>query len=116
MSNPENPSTWLPEPAANRAPNAVDWTDPGAPYVSSLAYRYRRDEHCTGVDVIKAQYAIDLEKRLRTALVRAEALERDLKQARKETSRAREEAKMLHKILYRRVTACARRNKRKGVA
>lgn len=65
MSNPENPSTWLPEPAANRAPNAVDWTDPGAPYVSSLAYRYHRDEHCTGVDVIKAQYAIELELRLR---------------------------------------------------
>lgn len=64
--NPSHaPGEWLPQPAEFRPENAVPWTDPNAPYVSSYAFRYHRDEACTGVDVIKVQYAIDLEKRLR---------------------------------------------------
>ena len=81
MSTQETPSAWLPEPPAYRAPNGVDWTDPDAPYVSTLAYRYHRDGICDGVDVIKAEYAIDLEKRLRrlaAAMAILEMRRRDL--------------------------------------
>ncbi len=65
MNAQETPSAWLPEPAEYRACNCVEWTDPDAPYVSSYAFRFQRDELCDGVDVIKVQYAIELEKRLR---------------------------------------------------
>lgn len=58
-------------PDSIRRPDTVPWYDPEAPYTSSYAIRilrYPGDRSVDSVDVVKVQYVIELEKRLKIAL------------------------------------------------
>ena len=68
----------LPEPKLWRVQNTVPWHDSEAPYTSSYAIRvlrYPGDTNIDWCDVIKVQYAIELEKTLRKAVARIKELE-----------------------------------------
>lgn len=74
----KNSEIKLPEPTPWRMDDTVPWYDVEAPYVSSYAIRVRRAPGYSKLDlcdVIKVQYAIELEKRLRKAVARIEELE-----------------------------------------
>ena len=68
----------LPEPTPWRMNDTVPWYDAEAPYISSYAIkvlRYPGDPEIDSCDVVKVQYAIEIEKLLRKAVARIEELE-----------------------------------------
>lgn len=68
----------LPTPTPWRMKDTVPWHDAEAPYVSSYAIRvlrYPGVQEIDSCDVVKVQYAIELEKLLRKAVNRIEELE-----------------------------------------